>query len=85
MRAHFDLNDPSYNPRKLLRAAAVEMGATSVSNMAEQLGFAPANMTRVIKRKQRLSGDLIVAIMDATGWSLPKVRELAGLGGKAGA
>ena len=74
-----DLNDVNYQPERLLRRAAIASGASSISDFAVKLGFTPANLSRTINRRQGLSGDLIVAIMDATGWPLSKVRELAGI------
>lgn len=70
---------PGYNPARLINAVAWDLKFETEERLAQYLGFDCGQMNRVRHKKSILSDSLMIKIMDATGWSLKKVRELAGL------
>lgn len=70
---------PKYTPVKLINEAAFHLGAQTDWELARMLNFDGAQLWRVRHKKDVISDTLLICFMDATGWDLKKVRELAGL------
>jgi hypothetical protein len=74
-----DLTSPSYTPVRLLNEAAFALRARNLQALALRLECDLAQLHRIRYRKTPVTANLLVAIMDRTGWHLQYVRALAGI------
>lgn len=74
-----DLQSPSYTPLRLMSKTAELLGAYNWAALARILEVHPAVITRANKRQELISANIFVQIMDRTGWSIQRVRDLAGM------
>jgi hypothetical protein len=74
-----DLTDPSYTPARLLNESAFALRAESLLALARRIEFDPARLHRIRYRKAPVNANLLIAIMDRTGWHVQYVRALAGI------
>lgn len=79
MRKIIDLSSPDYTPAKLINMVGVAIDAKSDNHLCYLLGFDGGALSRIRNRKIPVPDSLFVIIMDATGWPIEKLRELAGM------
>lgn len=70
------------HPNKLLNALLAHFNLDVDYKLALVLGFSMSNMSRIRQGKVALSANMILAIYDKTGWSIERIRNLAGFGAK---
>jgi hypothetical protein len=79
MKEKINLTAPGYTPARLINAVGVALDAKSDNHLGYLLGFDNGALSRIRNRKSALPDSLLVIIMDATGWPIDKLRELAGM------
>ena len=66
-------------PSRLFNELEDHFGVDSRAKVAHILKVSPQRMNQIRVGKTPMSGNFILAIYDATGWSIEKIRDLAGV------
>lgn len=73
------LEDPNYEPNRLVDEIRVMMGYKSDSQLAAAIGRNRSQITLLRKKKENLSAGWILDFHDLTGYSAEKLRDIAGV------
>lgn len=73
------LEDRRYQPNRLLDSALEALDCRSDNELSFELGVHQSILSRVRHKQVPISANTILAIMEQTGWSIWKVRELMGM------
>jgi DNA-binding transcriptional regulator YdaS (Cro superfamily) len=80
MRPHVNLlNDPNYDPNRLLNAVLAKLNLKNDAALARTLGVAPPVLSKVRHRRLPVAAGLILQIHDATRFSINEIRGLMGV------
>ncbi|WP_147330513.1 MULTISPECIES: helix-turn-helix domain-containing protein [unclassified Duganella] len=79
MRSQLNLlNDPNYDPNRLLNAVLAKLNLKNDAALARMLGVAPPVLSKVRHRRLPVAASLILQIHDATRFSINEIRGLMG-------
>lgn len=74
------LDDPQYTPNRLMNYVYDRLGAKNQTGLCSMLGVPDSIISKVINRKQPMSAQLMIAILDSIPeMTIAQVRELAGI------
>lgn len=73
------LNAATYTPGRLIDAASRALGVANDLQLSKALLIDKGQISRMRSRKTPISSGMLISVMDRTGWSLTKLRELAGV------
>lgn len=79
MKSPFDLQSPSYTPRRLLEEVMWVLHAKTRDALAQALDLDSGLICRIWNFQAPLTDGVFVRIMDRTNWPVGYVRELAGM------
>jgi len=72
------LDDPHYDPNRLLDAAIASLALKNDAALSRTLGVAAPLLSKVRHRRQPVAGELMIRIHDATTLSIAEIRDLMG-------
>lgn len=67
-----------YTPERLLNHVAERLNVTYDQDLADELGLEPSTICNLRKRRTRLTAVHVLRIHEVTGWTVKRIRELAG-------
>jgi transcriptional regulator with XRE-family HTH domain len=67
-----------FEPEKLLDALIVRLGVRSSSALAREVGLSPSVISKVRHRRLAVSGEILLAIHDATDIPIRELRRMMG-------
>lgn len=70
---------PTYNPQPLFAKVFSLLWAANANQACAKLDIHPAVLSRVLRKRLGLSGDIIIRIHEVTGMPVSEIKELAGL------
>jgi plasmid maintenance system antidote protein VapI len=73
------LDNPDYNPARLLDAMHERLNLKNDAAVARLLELPPAVVSKLRRRQASITAALLVRMHDITGWSISDLRELQGL------
>lgn len=73
------LNDPNYNPDRLLDAVISTLRLKNDAALSRTLGVAPPMLSKVRHRRLAIAAGLMIQIHDATRMSIDDIRLLMGV------
>ena len=77
--AYAYLGNPKYTPEKLLDAVQTHLNFKNYSQMATQLGINYATVYKIRSKDLPITANVMLRIIEATGWTTSHIRQLAGL------
>ena len=66
-------------PNRLINALLEELGLTADMRLGQALGYASSHLCEMRTGARPLNARFILAVYDLTGWSIEKIRALAGI------
>jgi plasmid maintenance system antidote protein VapI len=73
------LDDPEYRPDFLIGDLLQFFNVGNHNQLAACLDLDPAQICRVLKKKELIGARMIVRILDHTGWTIIDLRERTGM------